>query len=118
MKAIALILIILLVYGCTTTNQAMLRANNTFVSKNIDEFVLKHGIPYRKHQLNNGDFIYVWNSGIISYTMPSTTSITGTATPYGYTATATTYGGGKLDVFCEVQIHTTAEGKIISIKSN
>jgi len=86
MKKIVMILILavvlgLLVGGCTTTNQAMLRANNTFVGKNVDEFVLKHGIPYRKHQLNSGDFIYVWNSGIISYAMPATTTVTGTSTP-------------------------------------
>ena len=116
MKIITSILMILLVYGCTTTNQSMIRANNSFVGKNIDEFVLKHGIPYRKHQLNSGDFIYVWNSGIISYSMPATTSVTGTRTPYGYSATATTHGGGEIKVFCEVQILTTPEGKIISIK--
>ena len=116
MKIITSILMILLVYGCTTTNQAMLRANNTFVGKNIDEFVLTHGIPYRKYQLNSGDFIYIWSSGVISYTMPTTTSVTGSSTPYGYNATAITQGGEKINVFCEVQIHTTSEGKIISIK--
>lgn len=116
MKIIASFIMILLFYGCTTTNQAMTRANNTFIGKNIDEFVLKHGIPYTKYQLNSGELIYRWNSGIISYTMPTTTSITGSATSSGYNATATTYGGGQIDVSCEVEIYTTADGKIISIK--
>ncbi len=111
------IIALLLLNGCTTTQQAMQRANNSFVGKNFDEFVLKHGIPHSKHQLNNGDYIYVWSSVVISYNMPETTNISGTVSPYGsYYGTATTTGGGSIDVFCEVQIHTTAEGEILSIK--
>jgi len=117
MKAMVGTLLILLLSGCTTTNQAMLRVNNSFAGKNIDEFVLQHGVPYKKHQLNSGDFIYVWNSGVISYQMPATTNLSGTVSPYGYTGTATTYGGGALNVFCEVQIHTAQDGMIRSIQA-
>lgn len=105
------------VSGCATTEEAMFKANNRYVGKNFDEFVLEHGIPCSKYQLNTGDYIYVWNSGITSFQMPATTTVSGTVSPYGsYYGTGTTTGGGTLDVFCEVQIHTTVEGKIISIK--
>lgn len=116
-RAWILLTLLFVISGCTSTQQAMQRANDSFVGKNLDEFVLKHGIPHSKHQLNNGDYIYVWSSGVISYNMPETTNISGTVSPYGsYYGTATTTGGGSIDVFCEVQIHTTAEGEIISIK--
>jgi len=111
------IIAIFILSGCTTTEEAMLRANNEFVGKNIDDFVLKHGIPYAKHQLNNGEYVYAWSSGVISYDMPATTTMSGTVSPYGYySGTAMTTGGGSINVWCEVQIHTTAEGKILSIK--
>ena len=117
MKKIPLILILLLFMGCTTTEQAMQRVNSRFVGRNIDEFVLKHGIPYAKHQLNNGDFIYAWSSGIISYYMPTTTTMSGHVSPYSYySGSAMTTGGGSIDVCCEVQIHTAADGTILSIK--
>ncbi len=117
MKLCACLFVSLLLYGCTTTQGAMQRAASSFGGENIDAFVLTHGIPYRKYQLNNGDYVYVWNSGVISYKMPATTTITGTVTPYSYTGTATTYGGGSIDVFCEVQIHTKSDGTIMSIKA-
>jgi len=109
------IIAVLLLNGCTTTQQAMRRANNSFVGKNLDEFVLKHGIPHSKYQLNNGDYVYLWNSGVISYNMPATTTISGTDFGGYYSGSGTTIGGGTLNVFCEVQIHTTAEGEILSI---
>ena len=117
MKKIVPIIIIFILLGCTSTELAMQRANARFLGRNIDEFVLEHGIPYAKHQLNNGDYIYVWNSGVISYDMPKTTTVTGYVDPLGfYSGSATTRGGGSVDVCCEVQIHTTAEGKVLSVK--
>lgn len=115
MKLCVYFFVALLLFGCATTREGMERANTAFVGKNIDDFFLTYGVPYRKHQLTNGEFLYLWNSGVISYGLPTTTNITGTKNPYGYSGTAVTYGGGSIDVFCEVQIHTSAEGKILSI---
>lgn len=112
------IMIVSLIFmsGCASTQEAMDRARSKYVGENIDQFVLENGIPYRKHQLNNGDFIYLWNSGVISYKLPATTSYSGTASPYGFSGTSTTTGGGSLNVYCEVQIHTQENGQILSIK--
>lgn len=117
MKKITPIFITFFLLGCTSTEQAMRRANARFVGRSIDEFVLEHGIPYAKHQLNNGGYIYAWNSGVISYNMPETTIVTGQIDPLVfYSRSPTTTGGGSIDICCEVQIHTSAEGKILSIK--
>jgi hypothetical protein len=116
-RTLFLLAFLFAISGCTTTQQAMVRANNRYVGKNFDEFVLERGIPTSKYQLNNGDYVYVWNSGIISYNMPATTTMNGTVSPYGsYYGTATTTGGGTLNVFCEVRIHTKSDGTIISIE--
>lgn len=116
-KLLFLLPLILIVLGCTTTKQAMVRANNRYVGKNLDEFVIERGAPDSKYQLNNGEYLYVWNSGVTSFQMPSTTTINGTVSPYGnYYGTGTTTGGGTLEVFCEVRIRTTSEGEIILIE--
>ena len=112
-----LILLIFLLSGCTTTQQAMKRVSDAFAGKNIDDFVLAYSIPYKKHQLNNGEYVYAWSSGVITYDMPETTSMSGSVDTFGnYSGSAMTTGGGSLEVCCEVQIHTTAEGEILSIK--
>ncbi len=110
------IVTVLLLNGCTTTQQAMRRANDSFVGRNIDDFVMAHGVPGTKHKLTSGEYIYVWNSGVISYNMPATTTMSGTNYGGYYSGSATTTGGGTLNVFCEVQIHTSAEGEILSIR--
>ena len=109
--------LICLTSGCTSTSQGIARANSSFAGKNLDTFVLAHGIPYAKHELSSGEYVYLWNSGVISYAMPHTTSMSGTYTSTGYSGTAHTTGGGTLDVYCEVQIHTEADGTILDIKA-
>jgi hypothetical protein len=111
----ALIVGLLALPGCTTTQEAMTNATSKYVGKNFDQFVLDHGIPHSKYQLNSGGYVYVWNSGIITYSMPVTTTFSGTASPYSYSGTATTTGGGAIDVFCELKIHTDESGQILSI---
>jgi hypothetical protein len=104
--------------GCTTTQQAMKRANEEFVGKNMDDFVLRYGVPQTKYQLNNGDSVYVWRSDVRNYNLPETTHISGQVSPSGYySGTATTTGGGTLTVFCELQIHTNTDGIILDIRA-
>lgn len=103
--------------SCTSTKQAIDVLNTTMVGKNIDEFVLQYGTPSNKHQMNNGEYIYTWNSGVLSYAMPSTTTMSGTSNSYGYQGTATITGGGSIKVFCEIQIHTDSQGNIINFKA-
>lgn len=113
-RVLAFFLLAVLV-GCTTTQQAtnVLQAN--FLGRNIDTFVIRYGVPIQRHQLNSGDLLYVWNSGVKSYGLPTTTTIQGYASPYGYSGTAVTSGGGAITVFCEVQIITSPDGTITSI---
>lgn len=103
--------------GCSTTQQATTRLTADYVGKSLDSFVLDHGIPHSKYQLDDGGFVYVWSSGVIVVQMPTTTTVSGTVSPYGtYSSHATTSGGGQIEVFCEIQIQTDPNNIIRSLK--
>ena len=78
----------------------------------MDEFVLRYGAPYSAINLNSGDIAYVWNSGITSLTMPATA----TTEISGNTAYTQVYGGGAINMQCEVQLVVDAEGTIKSVR--
>lgn len=104
--------------GCSTTEQGMKRANDAYVGKNVDEFMLRFGPPQNEHKLNNGNVVYQWILGGESYGMPATTSTTGYANSYGgYSGYSTTYGGGSLKIFCDLQVQASSDGTIISINA-
>ena len=113
-KMLALV-ILAAIAGCASTQDAANLLNTRFAGKNIDEFVLRYGAPFQRHDLNSGDVMYTWSSGVTSYQMPATTSVQGTRTAAGYYGTATTTGGGTLNTFCDVQIVTAPGGLIKSI---
>ena len=113
MRAAPLVAFALL--GCTTTQQAADALGQKYLGQNIDAFVVAYGAPYAKHILNSGDAMYTWNSGVHSYGMPTTTTVQGTRTPMGFSGTATTSGGGSINVFCEVRIVTAPDGTVKSI---
>ena len=101
--------------GCASTQDAASALATRFVGKNIDEFVLRYGAPFQRHELNSGDLMYTWSSGVTSYQMPGTTSVQGTRTSTGFVGTTTTTGGGTINTFCEVQIVTAPDGLVKSI---
>jgi hypothetical protein len=111
----ALLAVVLAFSGCASTQEAANSLRHNFEGKNIDVFVLRYGAPYQRHQLNSGDLMYTWSSEIRSYGLPTTTTIQGSTSPYGYSGTATTFGGGMINVFCEVQIVTTKDCTVKSI---
>ncbi len=116
-RLLAAVIVLMIMAGCTTTKQAMTRANEKFAGKNIDEFVLTHGPPYAKHSLNSGDYVYIWRSEIRTYGMPSVTNMSGSTYPGGsFSASGYTVGGGTASVYCEIQIVTDADGNIKSIQ--
>lgn len=106
---LSLFLPLLAMSGCNTLGKTMTRVNAEYMGRNMDEFVLKHGVPQSKYQLNNGDYLYTWNSGTHSYAMPATVNT------YGHTAYVS--GGGSIDIYCELQIHTDSKGTILDIKA-
>jgi hypothetical protein len=115
MKRILILIIALSLASCASTQEAANRLSSNFDGKNIDAFVLRHGAPFQRHQMNSGDLLYTWSSEIRAYGLPATTTVQGTRSPYGFSGTATTTGGGTVNVFCEVQILTTQDGTIKSI---
>lgn len=115
MNRILILIIAFGLVGCASTQEAANRLSSNFAGKNIDAFVLHHGAPFQRHQLNSGDLLYRWSSEIRAYGLPASTTVQGTASPYGFSGTATTTGGGTFNVFCEVQILTTQDGTIKSI---
>lgn len=107
---------VFVISACSTTQQAADKLQSDFIGKNFDEFVVRYGPPYKKHELNSGDLLYLWNSGVKSYAMPQTTTIQGAISRYSYSETATTTGGGAIKVYCELQIVTSPNGTIKEIK--
>lgn len=116
MQRFAVLAFAALAAGCTTTEQAANFLQRQYAGQNLDAFVLKHGAPYKKHQLNSGDVMYAWSSEIRTYAMPTMTTFQGTAAPGGaVTGSAFTTGGGGASVFCEVTIVTRPDGTIKAI---
>lgn len=107
---------VLLVAGCTTTQMAQNYLDSNYVGKNMDEFVLKYGPPFGKFQLNNGDVLYSWSSEVKNYAMPATTTVSGTNMNGYVNATATTWGGGSVSVYCKVNLVVGPDGVIKSLK--
>ena len=114
---IILLCVSIILSGCSTTQQATTRLTTDYAGKSLDAFVIDHGIPHTKYQLDDGGFIYVWNSGVIVYNMPTTTTMSGTVSPYAtYSGHATTSGGGQINVYCEIQIQTDPNNIIRSLR--
>lgn len=114
-RILIILTIVLSLAGCASTQEAANSLRSNFAEKNIDAFVLRYGAPFQRHQLNSGDLLYTWSSELRTYSLPATTTVQGTASPYGFSATTTTTDGGTISVFCEVQIITTHDGTIKSI---
>lgn len=115
MNRIHILVAAFILAGCASTQEAAQTLSSNFAGKNIDAFVLRHGAPFQRHQLNSGDLLYRWSSEVHAYGLPTTTTVQGTATPVGFSGTATTTGGGTVNVFCEVEILTAQDGNIKSI---
>ena len=102
-----LIAAFILISGCVSTQKVANRIYAEYNGQNFDSFVRERGLPHSRYQLSDGGNVYVWNSGVITYRMPSTTTVSGTVDSSGYYAgCGVTTGGGNLNVFCEVQIET------------
>ena len=110
--------------GCTT-QATMNSLNSKYSGKNIDQFVINNGAPSQKHRLNNGGYVYTWSAGSTSFSIPTTTSYTGSASAYrygneaygNYSGSSVTYGGGVASLTCVLQLYTNKSGKIISIRA-
>lgn len=103
-----LILSSLLFSACVSTQAVADRFAQNWIGHNFDEFVMRYGVPYRKFELSNGSTAYIWNSGTSSISMPATA----TTNIYGNTAYTHFSGGGRIDMFCEMQLVTDQSGVI------
>lgn len=105
-------IIYILVSGCVSTQSVADRTASKYVGKSIDLFVLDHGAPHREFQLHSGDIAYTWSSGITSIEMPPTA----TTTMIGDTAYTHIHDGEVINLYCELQIITDADGTVKHIK--
>lgn len=113
MKIIISLLVVCLLAGCATTQQAYDSLNQRYVGTNTDAFFLAHGVPRGSFRLHNGNTVYVWQSNIAGIAMPSVTTASGNISPNGYlNATAETTGGGIASLFCRLNIVATPDGTI------
>lgn len=116
MRRFLILALLFTIVGCTTTQQAMDRANNAYTGHNIDELVLRLGSPCGNHQLNNEQQVYTWSLGNHTYNMPSTTSSSGYVDRWGhYNGSSYTSGGDAINIGCDIQVITTGDGTIIGI---
>ena len=114
-----LFIFILTLSGCATTQTAT-RALGHYSGQTTDSFFLNYGMPIQQYELNNRDRLYRWSSGVTRYTMPSTTTYSGTAynNGAGVTQKGTSYttGGGIMDVECVLDILADSNNIIKQIK--
>ena len=109
--ALALVGVLLLGSACVSTQSVVDRFGEEWIGKNFDEFVLRYGTPYKRFELQSGDVVYTWNSGTVSMQMPTSA----TTNVYGNTAHTQVYGGGNIDMFCEMQFVTNPKGIITEV---
>lgn len=116
MKFVLMFISGLFLSACVSTQSVVNELSSKYVGKNVDSFFIANGAPVQRHQLNSGEILWVWDSGVTSVYIPSQTTITGTN--YGGVAnyTATTYGGGSMSLRCVVQFMTASDGTIKSIR--
>ena len=110
------IVLALIVSGCTSTKMALTEVDNKYINKSLDEFVLKHGVPFNAYELQDDSFMYDWSSGIDSLRMPETINHSGSINEFGfYAGTSRISGGGSWDLECVLRILTDKQKKIKSI---
>jgi hypothetical protein len=110
-----LILLSLILVGCTTTNDAM-RKTSYYYGKSADDFFRNNGMPLQAYKFDKGDRMYRWSSVAHSVVMPGFTNYSGSVGPFGQvTGSAVTSGGFAINVQCVVDIHADQNNKILKI---
>lgn len=123
---------VLALSSCVATKEMADKLNAQYAGRSADEFFLKYGAPATRHQLNSGDVMFLWNSGVTTFAMPETTTTTTTHTGTvnglsGGGVTTGTYsgvsrsmsstsGGGAIKTQCEVQLVTASDGTIRNLR--
>ena len=114
-RTIFLILLSLILVGCTTTNDAM-RKTSYYYGKSADDFFRNNGMPLQAYKFDKGDRMYRWSSVAHSVVMPGFTNYSGSVGPFGQvTGSAVTSGGFAINVQCVVDIHADQNNNILKI---
>lgn len=111
--AIALMSVVL--SGCNTTEQANAVLEQKYQGTQVDAFFLEYGPPVRSFRTKSGDSIYIWAEEAKNYYIPPTASTS--INTYGTTSYATTnfYGGGSINVQCQLKVIADRRGVIKEI---
>ena len=92
MRVITFSLALLMLVGCASTHMKQ------YMGKDIREVILDSGPPINAMDMENGVRVFQFRWGGGSFTVPQTTTTTGTVTGYGNTAwlnsSSITHGGG------------------------
>ena len=97
--------VVLFLSACVTTQGVADRLALKWAGKNIDEFVIRYGAPYKQYRLNSGDIAHVWNSGTFAMSTTATTKVDGNTA-------LTSISGGGIRTNCEMQLVTSSAGVI------
>ena len=89
MKKLAILMAFLL-SGCVSSQSVANRLSSQYAGHNADQFFLDHSSPAKKFQLNSGDLIWTWDSGV-------------------------SYSGGIM-LQCIVELISTPDGTIKSVR--
>lgn len=89
---VAVVVLVASVAGCASTHMKQ------YIGKDIREVVIDSGPPINAFDMGDGRRVFQFRWGGGTYTVPQTTTVTGSATAIGnsawYSGTAITTGGG------------------------
>jgi len=104
-------ILLVLLAGCTTTDQANTALTSKFAGRKTDTFFLQYGPPSSRHELDDGRTMYVWAERARTYSTPSSSTVN----MIGNVAYVNTTPGATFEVQCQVRIVSGANGTIDQI---
>ena len=110
---LCLLCALLLLVGCTTTQQAVDDIADRWYGQPVNTFVRTYGIPTNKFEMEDGFTVYEWGDSDQMQLPPSTS----TSTNYDvitdtYVSTTVTQPGNTLNLVCVLQIVVDSEGRM------
>ena len=101
-------ILVSILVGCVSPQVKLTAFNESWAGHPLDDFVRANGMPATQYTMSDGSNLYTFVFGQGSVQMPSNTTITG--------STATTTGGGNIDLACVLRLESNPEGIITRIE--
>jgi hypothetical protein len=114
MKTLTTLILIVFLSGCATQAKYH-RAVKSWTGLDASELIHAWGYPDATIQAPNGNTVYIYGKSN-SVTLPSQTSVTGSATPWGsFSGSAITTGGQTVNYACNTYFEINNNDAIVSV---